>query len=293
MKPRSLLYTLFGDFVQFYGGEVWIGTLIKMMNHFGISESSVRGAILRLVQQDLIIGRKIGNKSYYSLTPKGKRNMDDGVKRVYTIRNHQWDGLWRVVTYSIPEEKRVLRNQVRKELSWTGFGLMSNSIWVSPNPLEKQVLTLMDTYDLKDYLIIFSSSQVITHTNEEILSTCWDLKEINKNYLTFIQQYESKLHDMQQAVWEDTISNEQCFYERTKIVHEYRKFLFLDPGFPLDLLPGDWHGIKARELFWNIHQLISVKAVKYFESIMEYPPDKAGNVNREKAINPFSEIYHD
>ncbi|MFD6442119.1 PaaX family transcriptional regulator C-terminal domain-containing protein [Peribacillus sp. NPDC060186] len=293
MKPRSLLYTLFGDFVQYYGGEVWIGTLIKMMNHFGISESSVRGAILRLVQQDLIIGRKIGNKSYYSLTPKGKRNMDDGVKRVYTIRNHQWDGLWRVVTYSIPEEKRVLRNQVRKELSWTGFGLLSNSIWVSPNPLEKQVLTLMDTYDLKDYLIIFSSSQVITHTNEEILRTCWELNEINKNYLTFIQQYESKLHDMQQAVWEDTISNEQCFYERTKIVHEYRKFLFLDPGFPLDLLPDDWHGVKARELFWNIHQLISVKAVKYFESIMEYPPDKAGYVNREKAINPFSEIYHD
>jgi phenylacetic acid degradation operon negative regulatory protein len=92
-------------------------------------------------------------------------------------------------------------------------------------------------------------------------------------------------------VWNDSLTDLECFIERTSLVHEYRKFLFKDPGFPLDLLPNDWSGTKARDLFWNIHQLISVRAVRYFEFLFEQAPDRNYDPNREKAINPFSEIY--
>ena len=34
----------------------------------------------------------------------------------------------------------------------------------------------------------------------------------------------------------------ECFVERTKLVHEYRKFLFVDPGLPEELLPEKWLG---------------------------------------------------
>ncbi len=83
MKPRSLMFTLYGDFIQYYGGEIWIGSLIRMMAEFGISESSVRGATLRMVQQDLLQVRRVGNKSYYSLTEKGKRRIEDGVRSIF------------------------------------------------------------------------------------------------------------------------------------------------------------------------------------------------------------------
>jgi phenylacetic acid degradation operon negative regulatory protein len=32
-------------------------------------------------------------------------------------------------------------------------------------------------------------------------------------------------------------------------VHEWRKFLFRDPGLPAELLPGHWPGRQAAELF--------------------------------------------
>ncbi|WP_078411392.1 PaaX family transcriptional regulator [Priestia abyssalis] len=290
MKPRSLMFTLYGEYIQHYGEEVWIGSLIRMMSHFGISESSIRGATLRMVQQDFLKVRKIGNKSYYSLTNKGKRSMLDGVSRVYSIRNFKWDGYWRILTYSVPEEKRELRNQIRKELSWTGFGMISNSTWASPNPMEKQIMELIKEYHLEDYIILFTSSSIVSHDNQSIIEKGWNLPEIAKEYDVFIEDYRKKFEDLKERAWNNTLTDEECFIERTILVHEYRKFLFLDPDFPTDLLPADWSGSKARELFFNVHQLLAVPAIRYFETLFEQAPDSEYVSNRDRAINPFISI---
>jgi phenylacetic acid degradation operon negative regulatory protein len=36
---------------------------------------------------------------------------------------------------------------------------------------------------------------------------------------------------------------------RSELVHEWRKFLFVDPGLPAELLPARWPGVDAAELF--------------------------------------------
>ncbi|BCU80585.1 phenylacetic acid degradation operon negative regulatory protein PaaX [Polycladomyces abyssicola] len=287
MRPRSLMFTLYGDYIQYYGEEIWIGSLIRLMGEFGISEQSVRGATMRMVNQDLLKVRRIGNKSYYSLTDKGKRNIEDGVRRVYSIKNHKWDRLWRVLTYSIPEEKRELRTQIRKELTWLGFGLISNSTWISPNPLEEKVMDMVREYHLEPYVFFFQTDSIVSHENEDIITRGWDLEKIENEYKQFIQYCEARYEEIKQAIYSGTLSNRECFKERTILVHEYRKFLFKDPGFPLDLLPQKWSGIKARELFWKIHQLVSNGAVQFFEECYQPAPDNEVLPNREGAINPF------
>lgn len=291
MKPRSLMFTLFGDFIQYYGGEVWIGSLIRMMSEFGVSESSVRGATLRMMQQNYFKVRRIGNKSYYSLSVKGMRRQEDGVKRVYSTKSHKWDGFWRVLIYSMPEEKRDLRTQVRKELSWTGFGLISNSTWISPNPLEMQITEMIDTYGLKDYTIFFTSSSILSHDNDEIIAKAWNLEQIHNEYNIFIDNFKPKYEILKERIWNNTLTVQEAFIVRTELVHSYRKFLFNDPGFPQDLLPQHWSGNEARDLFISLHQLLSTHAVRYFESIFEQAPDRETETKREKAINPFAENY--
>ncbi len=71
--------------------------------------------------------------------------------------------------------------------------------------------------------------------------------------------------------------NIESFYSRT--------------SFPTDLLPSTWKGTEARELFWNIHQLISIPAIRYFESLFEHAPDSTAEPQRDKAINPFDKVY--
>jgi phenylacetic acid degradation operon negative regulatory protein len=43
--------------------------------------------------------------------------------------------------------------------------------------------------------------------------------------------------------------DERAFAARFRLVHEWRKFLFDDPGLPAQLLPRDWPGVRAAELF--------------------------------------------
>lgn len=285
------MFTLYGEYIQYYGGEVWVGSLIQLMNKFGVSESSSRGAIFRMVQKNLLQVRKIRNKSYYSLTELGKRRIEDGIKRVYTTQSQTWDGMWRILTYSFPEEKRELRNVIRKELNWTGFGAISNSTWVSPNPLEEQVLEMVNTYKIEDHVFLFSSSSIVSHDNESIINKGWNLQVISNEYDIFIAEFTRKFEELREKAMDNTLTDTECFIERTTLVHQYRKFLFQDPGFPRDLLPTQWSGAKARELFWNIHQLISIPAVRYFESLYEPAPDQEIEAKRDKAINPFRELY--
>ena len=43
--------------------------------------------------------------------------------------------------------------------------------------------------------------------------------------------------------------DEAAFAARFHLVHEWRKFLFADPGLPDELLPADWPGKAAAEVF--------------------------------------------
>src|SRR5690606_38546589 len=144
-----------GEYIKYYGGEIWVGSLIELMKQFGISESSVRGALFRMVQNHLLEVRKVGKKSYYSATSKGR--VDEGVNRVYATQNHIWDQQWRILTYSFPEEKREIRNKIRKELIWTGFGNLTNSTLVTPNPVEDQVTEMIKANGIEEYVFLFTS----------------------------------------------------------------------------------------------------------------------------------------
>lgn len=283
------MFTLYGEYIKYYGGEIWVGSLIELMKQFGVSESSVRGAIFRMVQNNLLEVRKVGKKSYYSATSQGR--VDEGVSRVYATQNHMWDQKWRILTYSFPEEKREIRNKIRKELIWTGFGNLTNSTLVTPNPVEDQVKEMIRVYGIEEYAFLFTSSSIVTHDNQSIIDIGWDLNMVSDEYQTFIDKFTPKFEELREKALNNTLKDEECFIERTVLVHEYRKFLFQDPGFPRDLLPEGWIGIKARELFWNIHQLLSIPSIRYFESVFEEAPDREIQVERDKALNPFGEIY--
>ncbi|MEH7235669.1 PaaX family transcriptional regulator [Bacillus sp. JJ1562] len=289
MKPRSLMFTLYGEYIKYYGGEIWVGSLIELMKQFGVSESSVRGAIFRMVQNNLLEVRKVGKKSYYSATAQGR--VDEGVSRVYATQNHIWDQKWRILTYSFPEEKREIRNKIRKELIWTGFGNLTNSTLVTPNPVEEQVKEMIKVNGIEEYAFLFTSSSIVTHDNQSIIDIGWDLNMVRDEYQTFIEKFTPKFEELREKALNNTLKDEECFIERTALVHEYRKFLYQDPGFPRDLLPEGWIGIKARELFWNIHQLLSIPSIRYFESVFEGAPDREIQIERDKALNPFGEIY--
>ncbi|MET3696458.1 PaaX family transcriptional regulator [Bacillus oleivorans] len=268
-NTRSMIFTLYGDYIRHYGNEIWIGSLIRLLKEFGHNEQSVRAAISRMHKQGWVKSRKEGNKSHYYLTKRGIERMDEAANRIFKLKPDTWDGKWRMLIYSIPEEKRSIRDELRKELVWSGFGTISNSCWISPNDLTKQVYALMDKYDIREHVHYFITEYEGPHENLRLVQECWDLRDINHKYEQFIAKYSQKYVIDKNKIQKGEMTEAECFVERTKLVHEYRKFLFVDPGLPEDLLPEHWLGQHAASLFGDYYKELAEPASRFFEDVFQ------------------------
>ena len=120
VRAGSLIVTIFGDSVTPRGGEVWLGSLIRVFESLGINQRLVRTAVYRLVQDGILTNEAIGRRSFYSLTVVGKRQFDEATERIYAEHRPDWDGSWCLVLMSHVETG--LRATLRKDLAWLGFG---------------------------------------------------------------------------------------------------------------------------------------------------------------------------
>ena len=273
--PQAMLFTLYGDYVLQRGGRVWVGTLIRIFAEFGLSEQAIRSALSRMSQKGWLKVKRVGNRSYYSLTTKGERLLSEGAKIIYYGRQEQWDGKWHLLTYSIPENKRDIRHRLRKELSWLGYGMLSNATWMCPHDTRGEVESLVQRLGVEKHVEIFTASHQGFSDPAALVKRCWELDSINKQYDAFIAQYRPRLdvHRRRLAAGENIDAGE-CFVERFMLIHEYRKFPFVDPELPTELLPEGWLGGAAAAIFREYHQLLANKANDFFDSVFEDAPGR-------------------
>ena len=90
MRAGSLVVTVFGDAIAPHGGTVWLGSLIKALDGFGINQRLVRTSVFRLVKDGWLTADQIGRRSYYSLTENGRRRFLEASRRIYSEPRQQW-----------------------------------------------------------------------------------------------------------------------------------------------------------------------------------------------------------
>src|SRR5256885_834244 len=76
-----------------------------------------------------------------------------------------------------------------------------------------------------------------------MVAAAWDLNEVGARYERFIEESGRLEPGTPNAVLQAQI----------KLVHEWRRFPFLDPQLPAVLLPAQWSGTRATELFNDRH----------------------------------------
>ncbi|WP_313892257.1 phenylacetic acid degradation operon negative regulatory protein PaaX [Psychrobacillus sp.] len=272
-NTQSMIFTIYGDYIRHYGNKIWIGSLIRLLKEFGHNEQSVRVAVSRMMKQGWLDSEKKGNKSYYFLTTRGLVRMEEAAIRIFKVMPNDWDGKWRMLMYTIPEEKRQVRDELRKELLWSGFGSFSNGCWISPNSLEKEVESLIEKYDIKNYVDFFIADYKGPQENRALVEKSWPLQELEGKYKEFISTYSNQFIVHQSLMNDGRMTDAECFVERTNLVHEYRKFLFTDPGLPKELLPEIWSGNHAALLFEQYYKLLAQSASHFFEEVFQEDND--------------------
>ena len=269
-RPRAAMLTLYGDYVRHRGVEIGIGSLIKLLANFAISEQSVRSAVSRMCGAGLLKVRHNGGRSYYSLTEDGKCLLEAGERRIFERKSGGWNGYWSVIVYFIPEDQRGARDRLRQELTWLGYGPLSTATWISPHDLGNEVQELVKKLGIKKYVQIFQAKHLGSSNPKAIISRCWDLDRIHKRYANFVTEHRVRLDEHQDRIRNGGgISPSEFFAERFKLIHEYRRLPFFDPDLPEELLPENWLRSQASTMFHEYHDILAEKANKYFDSVMK------------------------
>ncbi|MFZ3101550.1 MAG: PaaX family transcriptional regulator C-terminal domain-containing protein [Desulfitobacteriaceae bacterium] len=273
LSTQSILFTLFGDYVYSpkLNRAIWVGSLINLLKEFGHSEQAFRLSFSRMYSNGWLERQKKGVRSYYAMSEKGLQLMIDSEKRIFpqSTKTQGWDGHWFLVGHIQPNEDsskntRDIRYELRRELKWLGFGTLSSNIWISPYDYKYEVQQIFKKLNIIDSIEIFTATHDGYALDRILVTKCWDLSKTNAAYRQFLNEYSSRLTEIKSQLEKREFSDSQCFFERVMLVTQYRKFPFSDPGLPEELLLPDWLGIKATNLFTELHDLLAPGAFQFF-----------------------------
>ncbi len=266
LRPNSFIFTLFGDLVHRASrddgadGSLWIGALIALMAPFGVSAAAVRQAVSRMSRQEWLVARRVGNRAFYSVTERGLRRIADLSPRIYGPVI-EWDGRWRVLTFTPTERIRQARDRLRQELSVLGWAPLSPSTWISPADTLEAARAAAGATGLNAHL--FAGRYDGPLSDRQLVERCWDLTAIAAAYREFIARYQPRRAEEREGA---VLTNEGAFVERLWLVHDYRKFAYLDPGLPSELVPAHWPGTTAAAVFREYYAALDPKSQRYFHS---------------------------
>ena len=276
LRSQDLVFTLFGDYLLERDQPVWTGALITLLGQLGLSPMAVRTVLSRMARKGWLTAERRGTRSWYGLTPKGHRLLASGRERIYhPAVAATWDGLWSVITFSIPEERRRLRDALRVRLSWLGCGLLANGVWISPRDVRAEIGEISAELKVARHLEVFRGEHTGGSSAARLVTQCWDLDALNRRYAAFIARWRQDFDHCRQCgmtgaragVHKPCTEPADCFRRRFLLVHEYRAFPLDDPYLPRPLLPAGWNGEEAARLFESYHDVLAGPAERYVATV--------------------------
>ncbi|MGQ0837203.1 PaaX family transcriptional regulator [Actinokineospora sp.] len=259
-SARSLLMTVLGEYVLPRDRPVWTATLVDTLAFFDVEEKSARQALARTAAEGWLVSERVGRRVRWSLTAPGRRLLTEGARRIYEFgRDHgDWDGRWLMVLLTVPESQRDLRHRVRTRLTWAGLGSPAPGVWIGPDTgRQADVEAIIAELDIGGPVLSFLAEYGRIGDEAAMIGRAWDLTELEAHYEQFIDKFTGLRPQPGQAT----------LHAQTRLVHEWRRFPFLDPQLPTRLLPATWSGAKAADLFRAQHTAWTVAALSYWDSL--------------------------
>jgi phenylacetic acid degradation operon negative regulatory protein len=266
LRAGSLVISVFGDAIAPRGGAVWLGSLINVLEPFGINQRLVRTSVFRLAKEGWLESEQIGRRSYYSLTPQGRERFQAASRRIYSEPRQDWHGSWCLVLLSGVDAQQ--RDVIRKELTWSGFAPFSANVLAHPSPDMPAVEERLDRLPGNEQLLVMQAEANSNRREylRELVHESWALAELSERYGEFLERFRPVYQTVRRS---KTLDPELAFRVRTLLIHEYRKILLRDPFLPDDLLPERWDGVAAYQLCRNLYSQIASPTEKFLTTGME------------------------
>ena len=245
---------MLGEYLLQRPEGAWQEGLIAALNVLGFSPSAARQAVVRSTREGWLEGERVGRRSRMRLTPSSASLLRDGARRIYGFGGPvSWDGRWLLVVLRVPEPRRELRHQLTTQLAWAGFGSLGNGLWITPHVDRESLIKAEEPAQL----LSFRAELGALGETQRVLDEAWDLPGLREHYEQFID-------DFAQA---RPSTGAETFAVQTAIVHAWRRFPFIDPDLPDDLLPRDWPRRRAYDMFRQHHHRWAAAAQAHFDEL--------------------------
>jgi phenylacetic acid degradation operon negative regulatory protein len=300
-RPPRLLLTLLGDYWWQRTESLPSAAIVGLLAEFGVSDSAARAALSRLTRNGLLVTSRSGRRTFVRLSRRAADVLDDGGRRIFSFgaTPAPWDGMWSLVAFSIPEEHRSARDELRKELRWLGFAPLYDGLWVCPRDHAGDVMARLKGLGISTATAFRATAlpavgavsaagpaaangpggadaadgagaAVVT---ADIPARAWDLSGLRDRYQEFTE-FAGLLRDQTVA---GEITTADALVARTRVMNEWRAFPAMDPDLPYELLPPAWPRAAARDLFITCYDLLGPLAARRVRQIIaRYSPELAG-----------------
>jgi phenylacetic acid degradation operon negative regulatory protein len=268
-RASTTVFTLFGAFIVPRGGEVWIGSLIRLMKPLGLSANAIRLVLSRMSKRGWLAHSKIGRRSYYTLTKKGNTEMLAGKHWALDKERKPWDKKWRLVVYTVPEIMRHVRDSIRKYLSCSGCGSLGGSLWISPYDHHEELIAFLEKINASHYVEMFEAHYTGMDSEKDLARKVWNITKLEKHYTDFVDRYSSILAEYKTRIEKkELIEPELCFAQRFRVTAEFINIALRDSMLPIELLPADWAGLRAKRIYNEFWNLLTPEVNKFVDSVL-------------------------
>ncbi|KAB2390363.1 PaaX family transcriptional regulator [Actinomadura montaniterrae] len=264
-RPKMLIMDVCGAYMRPLGGWFAIAKIVQLMNELGVDETATRSALLRMRRKGLLESENRAGARGLRLTEQALAALEETDRRIFGPRHPAYlgDG-WVLVSLSVPEDERSKRHVLRSQLSWLGFGNLGNGLWMAPRRMRDELEKTVEQLGFERFVLMFDAQYAGFAELSALVEKAWDMAELTALYAEFAEWCEPVARR-----WQDVRlpSGSQAFADYTLALYHWRKFPYLDPGLPKDLLPADWAGHRAAELFFDLRNRLEPGAIEYVRKV--------------------------
>jgi phenylacetic acid degradation operon negative regulatory protein len=262
-RLRHLIITVYGLYARHDGGWLSVATLIRLLADLGIDEPAVRSAISRLKRRGILQSRRYGGSAGYQLSAEALAILREGDARIFRRRRATLADGWVLAVFSVPESERHRRHVLRSELTRLGFGMVAPGVWIVPAHPQDTTAETLRRLELDAYADLFRADHLAFGDPTDKIRRWWDLDELERQYESFIRAHEPTLRESGAG----PPGEKEAFAAYVRVLTDWRRLPYLDPGLPAELLPDGWVGIRAADLFFALRALLEEPARTYVKVI--------------------------
>ena len=190
---------------------------------------------------------------YIRLTSQGNKKLVRDFPFL-AFQNKKWDKKWRAVIFDIEEASKQARERFRSKLKELGFGMLQESVFISPYDIAQDFTEFIDAQHLNESAYLLEVSSIAVGDIKTLVNRIWHLDEINDSYKEIIEKIKDSHLIIDSGRLNKLNKNESKKVKETmmEIKKAYIEVALGDPFLPKELLPSDWLGYKAKKLIKNL-----------------------------------------